>query len=607
MNSTYSWYGRLATLMLVPAVFAGTAYAQDISVTSVEVNQAIQTAANSIDLVSNRSTAVRARVGVAGGGSQANVTGVLRVFVNGGEITPPAGVAPINPGFTAPAAASWDRDNETHTLNFELSAPTGIPVTNDADFVVELTPVAGETDTSNNSGSANNLTVVERLSPRLYFTRINYTPAGAGAPSIGDVQAGVGDSFVRGIYPVDDSDNNLYLEGLFPTLNWNQDPNGNGLIDSMNGEHSDILDWLESCRQLIVDAEGNGDTIFLYGWVEGNPIPSNGWGQTGGRVAFGNTQHSRHQRTYAHELGHNFGLSHPDPAVVLAPDTGWDTGARLDGNPAGNNTAGRVRESTLFDIMVGGQLTNSAWIDQTTYENFLGNNVLQPDGAPGSDKFFAERIVSISGVLGRRGEELIRFNPVFRYPWRSQPSFTGQQGRYTVRVVTDQGNTFQANFTGQLGDDADTKGEDPFGFFSVRVAVPPNEEIVRVIVSDRRTERRVAEVRRNEPPRLRILSPEPGEELEGEVTVKFEVEDPDTDLDRIRVQIAYSADKGSTWVPVAVNVRGSEGFATFPTEEIVFAENGQGVIRAIAADNGLNTVFSDVAELTILGKREPRR
>lgn len=390
----------LAMASTVICLLVPTGYSQaqpDISVTSIVVTQAFQTATNSMALVSDRSTTVRVRVGVDGGGSQTGITGVLRVSVNGTEITPAGGVAPINPGFTAPAAASWDRDNEDHTLNFELSAPTGLTPTIDADFVVELTPLAGETNTANNTGSVDNLTVVERLSPKFYYTRINYIPAGAGLPALADVQAGVGDAFVDGIYPINDADPNLYREGLFPTLTWNQDPNGNGQIDSSNNEHSDILDWLESCRQLIVDAEGNGDTIFLYGWVAGNPIPSNGWGRTGGRVAFGNTQQTRHQRTYAHELGHNFGLGHN--SNTLAPDTGWDTGARLDGNPAGNNTTGRVKPSSLNDIMVGGQLTNSAWVNQTTYASFLGNAVLAPDGPAGSDKRYQRRVVVVSGVL----------------------------------------------------------------------------------------------------------------------------------------------------------------------------------------------------------------
>ena len=346
----------------------------DIFVESIEVSQAIQDSTNSVVLVGDRSTAVRVRVGVDGGGSATGIDGILHVFVDGAQITTADGVAPINAGFTAPETGLWDRDNEDHTLNFEISAPTGITPTTDADFVVALTPLPGEPDTNNNSGSAVDLTVVESLTPKLYFTRINYTPAEAGLPDLSDIQAGIGNAFVDGIYPIDDSDPIRYQVGIFPSLTWSADPNGNGQVDSSNNEHSDILDWLESCRQLIVDAEGNGDRIFLYGWIKGNPIVGNGWAPVGGRIAFGNTQQTRHQRTYAHELGHNFGLSHNTRR--LTPDTGWDTGARLEDNPTGNNTNGRVKPSVLWDVMRGGQLTNQAWVDQTTYEYFLGHDVL---------------------------------------------------------------------------------------------------------------------------------------------------------------------------------------------------------------------------------------
>ena len=74
--------------------------AVDLTVTGVEVTQAIQTPTNSIKLVALRSTAVRATLGVTGSaGPVAGVTGRLHVFVGGTEITPAAGVAPINAPF----------------------------------------------------------------------------------------------------------------------------------------------------------------------------------------------------------------------------------------------------------------------------------------------------------------------------------------------------------------------------------------------------------------------------------------------------------------------------------------------------------------------------
>src|SRR5688572_26285647 len=101
----------------------------DISVQSVEVTQAIQTTTNSVALVAQRSTAVRVTV-ATGGATVSNVTGRLHVFVNGAEITPAAGIAQVA-ALNAPATP--DRNNESHTLNFELASPTNIPASTDVD------------------------------------------------------------------------------------------------------------------------------------------------------------------------------------------------------------------------------------------------------------------------------------------------------------------------------------------------------------------------------------------------------------------------------------------------------------------------------------------
>src|SRR3954453_21232382 len=90
---------RLAVLVLAAlAAFPSAAFAVDLTVTGVEVTQATQKPDNSIKLVARRSTAVRATIGVTGSAAAVpGVTGVVHVFRNGTEITPPAGVAPLGP------------------------------------------------------------------------------------------------------------------------------------------------------------------------------------------------------------------------------------------------------------------------------------------------------------------------------------------------------------------------------------------------------------------------------------------------------------------------------------------------------------------------------
>src|SRR5262249_20480205 len=238
-----------------------------------------------------------------------NVTGTLHVFVGGTEITPTAGLAPINAPFTVPVAPQ--RANENDTLNFELLAPSGISASTNVTFRVDVTPVPGETNTANNSLTTGALTFINRRTPSLFFTRINYTPSGLGLSPLADIQPGRGDAFVRGIYPVNDADPNLYRQGLFPTLTFSEDANGDNRLEALGSDGNHLISLLASCRQLIVNSGlVANDNTFLYGWIAGNPIDGNGLGQISGFNAFGNTQLTRYQRSFAHELTHNFGLDH---------------------------------------------------------------------------------------------------------------------------------------------------------------------------------------------------------------------------------------------------------------------------------------------------------
>lgn len=577
-------------LILLSMSCNGAGDAVDLTVTNVEVTQAIQTPTNTVQLAAQRRTAVRATLGVTGGASPAGVTGRLHVFVGGAEITDPAGLAPLA-SITAPAAP--DRANETHTLNFELPTPSGIGASTDVDFRVDVTPVPGETDTGNNSGSANNLTFVARTNPIIFFTRINYAPSGLGNPPDAFIQAGTGDAFIRGIFPVNEADPTLYRQGLFPSLGFNEDADGNGRLDVFAAEGDNLISLLASCRQLIVDSGvGPADQVFLYGWIAG-PVDGNGLSTIPGRNAFGNAEENRGQRTFAHEMGHLFGLVHNGRNL---DQVGWDVGGRLPGNPAGNNVTGRVRPTTLFDIMVAGLLTNQAWVDTTTYNFFFSHAVL--GGAPdsGDQAKPSERVAVIQGIFDPSGERLVSLKPVFRYPWPSQPISRPRNlpTRYVAEVIDDGGNTIKVPFDALKGEDSKESRGELRGFFEVMVPVAANREIVSVRITDLEGRREFGSQKRSRPPTVRISAPQSGGQLGERTEVTWEATDPDTSPDQLMFQIAYSADGGRSFVPVAVDVRGNK--ATFDSTEIQMSD-GNGLIRVFVSD-GTNTAFAQVDKLT---------
>jgi hypothetical protein len=575
----------------------------DLTVTGLEVSQAIQTTSNGIQLVSQRSTVVRATVGVTGSSSPvANVTGRLHVFVGSSEISPTSGLVPLGGSFTAPIAPQ--RANEADTLNFELAAPTGITASTNVTFRVDLSPAIGETNTTNNSLTTAALSFVDRTTPTLFFTRIDYTPAGAGLPDANLVKPGAGDAFVRAILPVNDADPNLYRKGLFPTLTYGEDADGDGRLAALGSDGSNLLALLAACRQLIVDnGLGATNNTFLYGWIAGNPIDGNGLGQIIGFNAFGNTDPVRGQRSYAHELTHNFGLDH---ITRNLDQVGWDVGGRLISNWTGNGVTNRVKPTTFFDVQVAGQVTNVALIDTINYNFLLASPVLastdQLVASINGGPFFqvrepSERVAVIQGVLDESGKELLRLQPVFRFPWPSEASFEQRQGAFIVEVIDDAGNVTRVPFDGRVADDpSEVEEREVPGFFEVMVGVDPGRELNQVRIIEAATARELGTLERSEPPTIAVVTPTRGAQLGERTEVSWDLTDRDTPLEDIFVQIAYSPDGGVNWVPISVNVPGTIKTITFDSTQIPKSDR-QGVLRLFAGD-GLNTVFEDVDGLT---------
>ena len=571
----------LFLLMAGLSLSATTAYAAILTVSNIEVTQAIQTTTNTIPLVTQRSTAVRATIAVTG--SLINVSGVsgrLHVFISGVEITPIAGILPINAPFTAKLAPL--RTNQNDTLNFELPAPTGITASTHVTFRVNLTHATATTVPLTTS----DLTFTDRVTPYLFYTRLNYIPSGLGLPALSDVQGGTGDAFVRGIFPVDDSDPLLYRPGFFPTLTWTEDLNANNVIDGTEVDH--ILSFLESCRHyMVTHGAGSNDRVFLYGWVNGNPITGNGWSTVGGRVGFGNTDHVRYQRSYAHELTHNFGFNHNSLHI---DEVGWDVGGRLISNPASNNTMTRIKVDTvanpIFDIMVPAHLTNEAWVHTGKYTDYFNIVTLaSPDKAGEFVKFS----LNVQGILDPSGRKLVQLLPVFRYPWPSQNTAVTQEKRpFTAQILLGDGSVRKIPFSATIANDGDEMRN---GFFSLTIPYEGQVDSLEILNSQGQS---LGAIKRQEVlPAVQVTIPEPGQRLGAQTRVRWNFKNPNPN-NPLMFEAAFSSDGGDSWVPIAVQV--TDNLFSFDSSALLPAVQ-KGVLRVYASD-GLNTVSDEVTGLT---------
>ncbi|MEY3142437.1 MAG: hypothetical protein RLY21_930 [Planctomycetota bacterium] len=326
------------------------ALAVDLSVSAIEVTQGYQTSTNSNALVARNATVVRARISLNGQTTaQPGVDAVLRIYSNGIEI-PSSPVYSTNGPITAPVTPNTATID--HTINF-LCVP---PQSTDIDFVVTVNPfrTLEETNYANNSLSVTNKPFVCRKFMDIAYVAVNYTPGG-GLPNAATIEPGTGDSFLRGIYKTGDWN---YHRSPLPGLTWTTD---------INSSNNALLTALNDIRQNQIPAAGYARPEFIYGWLPGNPFSGNGQAiGIPGAAAFGNTENSRFQRTFAHEIGHCWGQQHNTQSIAVV---GFDT-EHLLRDPL--NIA-QVMPTTKKDIMYAGLLTVEAWVASISYNDAISD------------------------------------------------------------------------------------------------------------------------------------------------------------------------------------------------------------------------------------------
>ena len=486
----------------------------DLAVARMEVTQGMQTADNTVVLIDYRATTVRVGIDAYHPffNRVANVDARLRIYR---DSTLLVNAVSDNGPITAPEFV--DRDDADDTLNFTWTPSLNLlgdkPETLTFEVTVDPADVVVESNEDNNTAEF----VFEfecRRGPTIAYLPIDFQDRGA--PDDDLIEPGVGDAMVWGMLPWSQgpgSDRGRYEASGLSDLDWDAS------LQSRS-DYGDLLRALGRQRNGLSPVPDH-----LYGWLPGNPCPCNGAGSTPGTVAYGNTDTARHQRTFAHELGHNMGYGHVGRRTG---EIGWDVGDRLGLGP--------VKDDRLNDIMVAGLQTDQAWIEPDRYRDILGDNDWACVDIP-SPTLIEALLTGIRAIEAEwaLGSTLLLVS-------RRPEIEVVEAGRGELRILREEEILYRQHF--EPGARPDSEGDEPSGALVVTPSFPTatrHELYIDGELVDKRE-------RSKTPPEVTIIAPEPGATLEEGTEIAWEMNDADGDA--VKAFVRYSPDGESGWIPL---------------------------------------------------------
>lgn len=588
---------KLGCAAIVASVIVSAASAVDLSVSSITVVQSVQY--GSTPMVGGRTAMVRARIAVTGSATAVSgVDAVLRVSVDGvQQAGSPA--CSLNGPLAAPVSPSLA--NLDDTINFWVM----VPVSGDVDFRVEVDPAktVSESNEANNVGELLNQAFVCRDEVDIAYVPIDYTPGG-GLPEAYFMEPGMGDNFVRAIYAPGLLN---YHRSPTPPLVWTYDVNDTDIA---------LLNALVDIRVNQIPALGHPTPEFIYGWLPGNPYWGNGKSNgIPGDAAFGNTDPSRFQRTFAHELGHLVGLVHNSNTIGT-------NGIDVEHHLVATENLPQVFPSSKKDVMVAGQLTNAAFVNSSSFLTFLNDArvACTSDGGDGAGGLAPpdDEVVTMLRVCGGRkhAEGTAWLDPVFHLP-QGVPTPDDPTGdvavvgrdstgtpRWIVRVDTQRTRSLCGGGSGLA---------ERSPIYAIIPAVIEGVAITSVELFDFASAQVLCSRSRSaNAPSASIVSvesvgPQPAggaadgfAPLTGIIRVAWISQDPDGDA--LSHHVLYSRDEGDSWLPLAVNVVAD--FVEFDAANVP-SSVGATSRFAVRVSDGFESVDSPVFLAAAMGVGNP--
>ena len=541
------------TLILTPTrTSTPTVGLPDLTVTRLEVNQAVQNNDNSIPLIASKRTVVRAYLGLSSSMPIGTVTGELRGY-RGGTLL--GKVAPFNPGgrITVVQPTDWRQINQT--LNFEV--PFGwLKGTVRLEVEVNNDRAVAEGNTSNNTSSFN-ASFVDGGDLRIAWLPIRYVTPGYTGPAEPSARIAKGQAWLVATYPVSHTRVKYYP---WPGITWGGNVNfGTGGIK--------LLNYLNRLLQL---SQASPRPDHVYGWLPAGVFGGNGLAWLPGQTAFGNDTDGRWRRTFAHELGHNYNLGHWDATIGAH---GFDVAAR------------EVRTDTRLDFMVPGRLENEAWVAPGVY-TYLHENMATAKAQSSSGEEGATEYLLVSGLINQDGTG--SFDAFYRQA-QADPLENPPDGTAYCLELYDASNT---KLSGRCFDVSYGFGDStipmPTAPFALTVPFPPTAQ--RIVLTHGAATVATRTISDHAPLVVASLPT-------GDVTKTVNWAALDQDNDPLSYSILYSNDNKRSWYALATELTAT----TYSLDTGTLPGGTAAYVRILASD-GVNTGQADAGPFVVAGK-----